>query len=49
MAPEMLGRRVSACAQRKGGNEQDVHLGILLRVHDGGDGDAEVGGRAPEV
>jgi len=27
----------------------DVHLGVFLGVHDGRNGDTEVGGRAPEV
>ena len=29
--------------------ERNAHLGVLLRVEDGGDGDAEVGGRTPEI
>ena len=31
------------------GGKGRVHLGVFLRVHYGGDGDAEVGDWAPEI
>lgn len=33
----------------EGGWELFIHFGIFLRVHYGGDGDAEVGDWAPEI
>ena len=40
-----LGHGCSWCARREG----SIHFGIFLRVHYGGDGDAEVGDWAPEI
>jgi len=32
-----------------GAKVRDIHLGVFLCVHNGGNGNTEVGGRAPEV
>jgi hypothetical protein len=38
------------CANRGiGARMRNIHLGVFLCVHNGGNGNTEVGGRAPEV
>lgn len=45
----ILYRRAVRFRGSRVGAEHVLHFRVLLRVHDGGERDAEVGGRAPEI